>query len=190
MNSTTNKHIIAGIISGDHLVLKSFYKKDLPAVKKYILRYQGTIEDVEDIFQEAMVLLYHKARSGSLASLESSIHTYFIGICKNKWRNQWRRQHILAFQELHENYTLDPSESVIEQITRADEQDLFYKHFTRLSSQSKQLLQLFFEGKSMKEIASRFGLSEGYTRKKKHIHKERLTQMIQNDPVYVELVVG
>ncbi|MBW1297806.1 RNA polymerase sigma factor [Aquimarina litoralis] len=189
MNSTTNKHIIKGIIAGDHQTLKSFYKKDLTAVRRFILKYNGTTEDVEDVFQEAMVLLYHKARSGELETLEASIHAYFIGICKNKWRNQWRKQRILEYQELRENNTLDPSESIVETLTKAHQQDVFQKHFTRLSTSSKQILQLFFEGKSMKDIASRIGFTEGYTRKKKHINKERLIQMVQNDPAFMELMV-
>ena len=188
--STKNQKIINGIKCGDSEILKSFYKKNLPIVTKYIRKYKGTTEDVEDIFQDALVLLYHKAHSGALESIQCSVHTYFIGICKNKWRNQWRKQRILEYQELLENQALDSSDTVIDILTKVDQQELFSKHFTKLSTSSKQLLRLFFEGKSMKEIAHSIGLTEGYIRKKKHINKERLTQMIQSDPTYMELVVS
>ncbi|WP_299243564.1 sigma-70 family RNA polymerase sigma factor [uncultured Aquimarina sp.] len=188
MNITKNQHIIDGIIAGDNSVLKSFYKRNLPPVRRLILKYNGITEDVEDIFQEALVLLYHKLRSGDL-ELHKSIHIYFIGICKNMWRNQLRKQRISEYYQLCEKSTPDPSDSIIDTLTKKHQQNVFNKHFDTLSNTNKSILRLFFEEKSNRDIANITGCSEGYTRKKKCIIKERLHKMVQSDPIYGELVV-
>ncbi|WP_299223684.1 sigma-70 family RNA polymerase sigma factor [uncultured Aquimarina sp.] len=187
MNTTKNKQIMEGIISGDRIVLKSFYKKNLPPVRKLILQYKGTTEDVEDIFQEALILLYNKLHSGDL-ELHQPIYLYFIGICKNLWRNQLRKQRILEHQEFQIDKIIDPSLTVMDRINQRHQQAVYDKHFTRLNNNSKNVLRLFFEGKSIQDIASNIGCTEGYTRKKKFLIKEHLFRMIQSDPIYHELV--
>lgn len=178
---------MSSIAAGDHQVIKSFYKKNLPAVRKLILKYYGTTEDVEDIFQEAMILLYNQLRYKNLELPYASIHTYFIGICKNLWRNQLRKVKPLEHLELIENCTKDETEPIDAIITRNDQQDLLYKHFNALSATSKKVLTLVFEGKSTKDIANITGYSEGYTRKKRTTSKKSLLELIFKDPLFSEL---
>ncbi|MFD2563670.1 RNA polymerase sigma factor [Aquimarina rubra] len=187
MNSTKNQQIIDGIIAGDSAVLKAFYKKNLPPVRKLILQYQGTTEDVEDVFQEALVVLYHKLRAGDL-EFQQSLHSYFIGICKNMWRAQFRKKQMLAYDDFVLHKITDPSATVTDKMIHKQQQEVYHKHFTRLGDTSKQILAMFFEGKSMRDIATSTGYTEGYTRKKKCIIKERLLNMVQSDPLYAELV--
>ena len=40
--------------------------------------------DCEDIFQDATIILYKNIIEGKLQKLNSSLSTYFLGICKNK----------------------------------------------------------------------------------------------------------
>ncbi|AXT58011.1 sigma-70 family RNA polymerase sigma factor [Aquimarina sp. AD1] len=188
MNSTKNQYIVEGIITGNNDVLKSFYKKNLPAVRKIILKYQGTTEDVEDVFQEAMILVYHKLRTGDL-ELHQSIHAYFIGVCKNIWKNQSRKKRMLEYSEPIVQKAEDNDVSLYDKITNRDQEEVFYRHITKLTDSSRLVLGLFFEGKSMRDIANSTGYTEGYTRKKKCMIKDRLFQMVQNDPIYAELTV-
>ncbi len=187
MNSIKNKQIIEGIIKGDRKTLTSFSKKNFPFVKKYILQTKGTIEDVQDVFQDALLLLYRKLHSGEL-EIQLSINSYFIGICINLWRNQLRRQQILEYKEIPVETIEDRTISVIDAISEEDQENIYQKHKTQLCANSKQLLGLFFEGKSLRDIAGIMGYTEGYARKKKCMVKEKLILMIQKDPVYQELV--
>ncbi len=133
------------------------------------------------------MLLYHKLRTEKLET-RVTIHTYFAGICKNMWRNQLRKQQLLAYQNWLVDTLETPEISIVDTLTQADQLALYQKHLAKLNPTSTQLLQLFFEGKNMKTIASYMGYTEGYTRKKKHKVKEKLTAMIQNDPMYQEIV--
>lgn len=187
MNSGKNQKIIQGIKKGDYHILKSFYKKNLPYVRWFIIKNRGTAEDVEDVFQDALVVLYHKLRADKLET-KVSIHTYFVGICKNMWRTQLRKRQLLAYQNWFVDTFETPENSILDILTQEDQLALYQKYFAKLNPSSSQVLKLFFEGKSMKEIANQMGYSEGYTRKKKHKVKEKLAAMIQNDPVYQEFM--
>ncbi|WP_299244090.1 sigma-70 family RNA polymerase sigma factor [uncultured Aquimarina sp.] len=186
MNTKKNQQIIDGIIVGDSSILKSFYKKNLPLVRKLLLQYGGATEDVKDIFQEALVVLYHKLKSGELDA-HTSIHPYFIGICMNMWRNQLRKQRISEYFQPYEKSIPDSSDSITDTITKEHQQKLFNKHFESLNNSSKKVLRLFFEGISIRDIANITGCTEGYVRKKKCESKKFLEQRIIRDPLFYEL---
>ncbi|MBQ4818855.1 sigma-70 family RNA polymerase sigma factor [Aquimarina sp. MMG016] len=188
MNTKKNQQIIDGIITGDRLILKTFYKNNLPYIRKYILKQGGCIQDVEDVFQDSLVLIYQKLLNGSL-QIDISIHSFFIGVCKNKWREQLRIQHKVRYNDQLVTQKPDYTQSVIDTLIEKDQTVLYHKHLDNLSEKNRTILQLFFEGKSMREIATVNGYTEGYARKKKFEIKETLLRMIQKNPVYDELAV-
>ncbi len=178
--------IIAGIIDGDDKILTCFYKENIRYIQGYILRNNGNLEDVEDVFQDALVVLYQKLRSG-LLELRVPIKTYFYGICKNLWRNRLKKKKKLVIDDGWYRFEERTNNALIADIENQEREHLYRKHFQKLSIENKKLLSLFFEGKSMKEISKIIGYSEGYTRKKKFEAKKKLLNMIEKDPVYNEL---
>lgn len=180
--------IIDGIITGDERILTSFYKENIRYIQGYILRNNGNPEDVEDVFQDALVVLYQKLKSG-LLELKVPVKTYFYGICKNVWRNRLRKKK-KSFMKDRENHLEAGIDAPIEiDIENQEREHLYRKHFQRLSTDNKKILSLFFEGMSMLEISKIIGYSEGYTRKKKFQAKKQLLEMIEKDPIYKELRV-
>ncbi|PKV53162.1 RNA polymerase sigma factor (sigma-70 family) [Aquimarina sp. MAR_2010_214] len=180
--------IIAGIIDGDEKILTCFYKENIRYIQGYILRNNGNSEDVEDVFQDALVVLYQKLRSG-LLELRVPIKTYFYGICKNLWRNRLKKKKKLIINDEQYGFNERVGESLIADIENQEREHLYRKHFQKLSTENKKLLYLFFEGKSMKEISKITGYSEGYARKKKFEAKKKLLKMIEKDPMYSELKI-
>ncbi|MDY8135204.1 sigma-70 family RNA polymerase sigma factor [Aquimarina sp. 2201CG5-10] len=186
MTYHNDQRIIKGIQTGDEAVIKAFYKKNLIYIRGYILKNRGSEADVEDVFQDALIWMYQKFRSECLRK-DVSIHTYFYGICKNMWRNRLRQKTRLILDEIHfKNLELDEN-YIIDKISLNEKEQLYRKCFLKLSRSNRELLNLFFEGKSMKEIAKIMGYSEGYTRKKKFQSKKALLEIIENNQVYQEL---
>jgi hypothetical protein len=62
----TQYGIIEGIRRRDKDVLKYVYKQYFPMVRYFIIRNQGSEEDAEDIFQEAVVAIFERVRKKSL----------------------------------------------------------------------------------------------------------------------------
>ena len=53
-------------------------------VQNFIINNNGSYDDARDIFQEAMIALYEKAKSDSFV-LTSKISTYVYSICRRLW---------------------------------------------------------------------------------------------------------
>lgn len=183
----TEQKIIRGIIRGDEIILKAFYKRNYPAIKSYVQHNSGSLQDVDDIFQDAMIFLYQKLRSDTLI-LRASIHTYFYGICKNLWCGKLRRnsKEILVDTLIHE---FDPGEVPIFQamIEETERERLYRKYFSKLPKSTREIWYHFMEGKSAREIAIIMGYSEGYVRKKKYLSKKKVLDMIATDPIFKNL---
>ncbi len=178
--------LIAGIIDGDQRILTRFYKENVRYIQGFILRNYGNPEDVEDVFQDALVVLYQKLKSG-LLQLKVPVRTYFYGICKNLWRNRLRKRERFIVEERENEAEEDTNDSITKSIENQEREHLYRKHFQKLSTDNRQLLDLFFEGRSTKEISKITGYTEGYTRKKKFDAKRQLLKMIEQDPLYAEL---
>lgn len=178
--------VITGIREGNEKILDQFYKENVKYIKGFIINNYGNNEDVEDVFQDALVRLYQKLRSGNL-ELQGSLKTYFYGICKNIWRTRLRKKEFLIEDHTYFEEETIVVENSIDSIENQEKEYLYRKYFQKLSSDNRQLLTLFFSGKSMKEISVITGTSLGYTRKKKFDAKNKLLQMIEQDPAYKEL---
>lgn len=181
-----DKIVIAGIINGDERILKGFYKDHIRYIQGYILKNSGNAEDVEDVFQDALVILYQKLRAG-LVEKKSSVKTYFYSICKNLWRNRLRKKRELTIDECRMDVREGMHESIIKDIESNEREHLYRKHFQKLSVDNKDVLHHFFDGKSIRDIAEIMGYTEKYTRKKKFEAKRQLVTMIEEDPIYEEL---
>ena len=79
--------ILKGMQYQDDKILLYMYHNNFRSVKHYIENNSGTNQDAEDIFQEAMILIYTKVREGNL-ELKCSVHTYLYSIARILWLKQ------------------------------------------------------------------------------------------------------
>jgi RNA polymerase sigma factor (sigma-70 family) len=143
----TDKEIIEYLRNGKYAkAVKGLYDF-FPAVKKHIVNNSGTSEDAKDIFQDALVILYQKMKTGEFI-LTVPISTYLYAVAKNLWLQELRKRKKLPIAERD----TDVAEDLIEQ-----EQgfDIASAAFNFLGEKCRQLLILFyFKKKSFREIAS------------------------------------
>ena len=85
-------------------VLTELYRQSLPPVRRHIGRQGGSAQDAQDVFQDALVILYEQATGGALV-LTASVSTYLLGISRNLWRQEVRRRARLAPEALSEELT-------------------------------------------------------------------------------------
>lgn len=186
MSTYKEEVLIRGILEGEPVVVSQFYTDNLPKVTRYILKNSGDAVDAQDIFQDAMMLVYQKLNSNSL-ELECTLATYVFAVCRNLWMNALRKKRKMVFNDTIVDISKDMNESIVETIHTSEKKLLYQKHFANLGSNCRSLLLHFFDGTSMIKISKIMGYSEGYTRKKKFECKEKLLVMIAKDPLYKEL---
>ena len=186
MSIKDESNILEGIRTGNDAVIKAFYQRNRAYVRGFILQNSGNEADVEDVFQDAMVLLYEKLKSDSL-EVTASIHTYFYAVCKNIWRNRLRKTSRITTKAEPLDHSTGEEEKIVDIIDQKEREYVYQKYFIKLNQSCKKVLTLVFQGKSMKEIASVMEYSEGYARRKKFECKKSLIEMIEKDPMYNEL---
>ena len=82
--ATTEQDLLEGLAKNDREAIETIYKQHYNMVQSMILSNSGYPEDARDIFQEAMIVLYEKARSGSF-ELNSQLKTYLYSVCRRLW---------------------------------------------------------------------------------------------------------
>ncbi len=182
----SDREILQGIAENNREIIKTFYRDNLRYIRKYIIQNSGTKEDVEDVFQDAMIVLFQKLKSDSVI-LNAGLNTYFFGICKNIWMKRLRRKNkVLVHGGSFENEK-QLSETIIDDMDQKERKNLYRNYFLRLSESCQELLTMVFKGKSMREIGELTGYTEQYARKKKFECKKNLLECIEKDPLYDEL---
>ncbi|MFC4231016.1 RNA polymerase sigma factor [Parasediminibacterium paludis] len=76
--------LLKGLAKDDAKAIETIYKENFTMVQTFIINNNGSYDDARDIFQEAMIALYEKAKSDSFV-LTSKISTYVYSICRRLW---------------------------------------------------------------------------------------------------------
>lgn len=147
----------------------------------------GNYEDAEDIFQEGLIFVHSKLIANALV-LNCSFGTYLYAVCRNMWWRKLKKQQRTTFTDniLKFDYVL--SDDILSQIEVNEKYRLVRKHFFRLNEPCQDIIRMFLDKMSMREIANKLGLSEGYARKKKFKCKQALTASLEKDQAFHELL--
>jgi RNA polymerase sigma factor (sigma-70 family) len=177
----TDIELVKGIRLQDESVLRYLYDHYFQTVKNHVLKNCGSEDDVSDVFQDTIIILYQQITENKF-NLTSDLKGYFFGIARNIWNSQLR----------HKSRVLELNVDVVED----DESDalsdpalekILNRAFQKLKPDSQTVLKLFYEGTSYEEIAVRMNLkNETYARRKKYLSKEALIEIIKLDPEYKE----
>jgi RNA polymerase sigma factor (sigma-70 family) len=185
MTFYTDDSIIDGLKRRDNGIIRYIYKEYYPTIKFLITTNSGTETDAEDVFQDALVVLYRKIAKENLV-LTSSFKTFLYSICRNLWLQRLDRRvfsneflEMEDLTELQDNFLLEQPEEEYEKYR------LFQQHFLRLSPDCQKVLRLFMGKTSLKEIADIMGFkTEKYAKTRKFMCKEKLKNSIINDPYF------
>src|SRR5437868_13526876 len=112
-------------------------------VLAFVLNNNGSYDEAKDIFQEAMITLYEKAKSDSFV-LTCQIKTYVYSVCRRLWLK--RLQQLNRTNAGNENY--DQTVSVEEDLElherRNAEFNMMERALKRLGEPCKSLLEAHY----------------------------------------------
>lgn len=183
----TDQCFIEGIANNDSRVLKKIYQRYSHTIYSFIRDNNGNREDARDVFQDSLIIIYKMTQKREVL-LTSTFLTFLHGISQRIWWQKLRKS-----KPSIEMLSLPPNiqqESSVEQRYIAQEQYNLYKEkLQTLPSRQRQVLELYLEGKKMREIASIAGLkNEDYAKKYKYKCKKLLLQEMAKDGRYRELI--
>lgn len=160
MKETIHEHellLLKGLARNDKRSVESIYKQNYNLIQALIINNSGSADDAKDIFQEAMVVLFEKARSGSF-ELNCQISTYLYSVSKRLWLKKLQQSQRFT-EELNDTDAPIAIEADMEEHEKKDaEYEMMHQSIGNLGEPCKSLLEAFyFKKKNMQEIAESFG---------------------------------
>ena len=149
--------LLRGLANNDSKAIETIYKENFKMVQALIINNNGTYDDARDIFQEAMITLYDKAKSDSFV-LTSQIKTYLYSVCRRLWLKRLQQMgKFVAQPEVLEETVAVEDDIDIHEKKNADFA-IMDRALNSLGEPCKSLLESFYlQKKGMNEIATDFG---------------------------------
>ena len=148
--------LLQGLARQDKKAIETIYKENFGLVQALVLNNNGSADDAKDIFQEAMIVLYQKAQSGSF-ELNCQLKTFVYSVCRRLWLKRLMYQNRYSLYENHEQFVV-VDEEVEDHEQKAAEFSLMEKAMNNIGEPCKSLLEAFYmQKKGMQEIAADFG---------------------------------
>lgn len=172
MRERGSSEYFQGLRNGDPDTLKAVYQAYSGSVKSWVIKNNGSLEDAQDIFQEALMAIFQKLNDPNY-DLKSPFGPLLMTICKNKWIDQLRKK-----KREQEVRNANPGrlfdEAVAEQdLAAIEEEELKQRSlqvaFDQLSELCQRLLKLAIAEMNPAAIAQQLEMSGAnavYRRKK------------------------
>ena len=151
------KALLQGLARNERKSVESIYRDNYNMIQALIINNNGSSDEAKDVFQEAMIVLYEKVRSGTF-ELNCQIKTYLYSVCRRLWLK--RLQQLNRYSAPVDNLdALIPVEEEIEEHEQRNmEFDMMNKAIGSLGEPCKSLLEAYYlEKRSMQDIATSFG---------------------------------
>ncbi len=154
----TDEQIIQELKAGQYTsAIKALYKH-YSTVRGLVMKNSGSKQDAEDIYQEALIILFRKIKEPDF-KLTSSLSTFLIGICRFQWLGELRKRKISVgdFEREIDSAHIETYSSFIEEESKFKTAE---EALLKVGEKCRDLLRLFyFEKLDFKVIATRIGLA-------------------------------
>lgn len=160
------------------------YGEHRNAFLKWAQQHYGVEADAaKDAFQEAVVVLYRRAKSGELSALQCSVRTYLFAVGRNHLLNHLRV--VKRHTDLNGEADGIPEHLLGTNDVDAQERELIGEQVRQkldeLKSDDRRVLELYYlEGHDMDAVAKALGLkNRNVAKKKKHYALQRLIELVR-----------
>jgi RNA polymerase sigma factor (sigma-70 family) len=191
MASYTNEELLRGVLKNNSLILRHIYKVYFHKIYSFVTNNKGGADEANDIFQEAIIVIYRKLKDDNLSFSNCAFETYLFSVCKLLWLKQlqYRKESIITTEDMDPYSDEIVDDDLSELIQKNERFKLFQDHFQKMGKDCQKILQLFFEKVSIKQITEIMGYaSDNYTKKRKHQCKEYLVKSIKQDFEYKKII--
>lgn len=149
---------VAGLRLNDPATIRALYTKHFPAVKQYVVQNSGTTSDAQDVFQEAVTVLWLSVKEGRIVP-DADPGGFLYRVAKNKWLDVVRSAAHRHMKVVHNEQLLERRDDVHDDI----EERLVRLRgvYEKLDDKCRQVLDRFYyERKDLATIATEMGVEE------------------------------
>lgn len=155
---------------GESKAIRALYEDSFPSCSGLVLKNSGTMEDAQDVFQEAILVFIKKLKNPDF-KLTSSSSTFMYAVVRNLWLKQLRKRgkRALLIIDDEEKHLQLPDLSDLEEVEKREEQHLAVEAAMRTLSKECQsiILHYYFNKLALGRIAELLDYSKNFIKVKK-----------------------
>lgn len=172
--------LLDALRNGEESALVELFHKNRRPIASLVIRSHGTEDDVEDVLQEALVVLWERVRDGSF-EYQAKLGTFIYATAKNIWFRKLARQRreLPASDDAFE--VADGDSTPLEEMEENERILAVQQAMEKIGNPCRDLLLLYYwEEQSMEEIAMNLGFANADTAKsKKYQCKKALEKLVK-----------
>ncbi|MFC5284727.1 RNA polymerase sigma factor [Pedobacter alpinus] len=177
----TDNEIILGILNNSSSTLKYLYKAYFPMILQLIINNNGSEHDAKDIYQESIIILHDKIKSGDF-ELTSKLKTFLYSVCRRLWLKKLSHKSRFSedIKDYEDHFSVEPD---LDQHEEKDQQFLLMNSaLTQLGEPCKTIIEDFYiHSMSMQDICEKFGYTNADNAKtQKYKCLQRLKKLFFN----------
>jgi RNA polymerase sigma factor (sigma-70 family) len=154
---TDEKALLEGLATSEKKAVEAIYRENFNMIQALVINNNGSADDARDIFQEAMIVLYEKAKSGSF-ELNCQIKTFLYSVSRRLWLKRLQQQNRFSAPGDSMEAIVAVEEELEDHEQRNDEFEMMDKAISHLGEPCKSLIEAYYlQKKTMQEIAANFG---------------------------------
>ena len=153
----TDEQILHELKTGHYSKAAKGLYRYFPVVRQMVMKNSGNKQDAEDVYQEALLILFRKAKEERF-KLTSKLDTFIYSLCRYQWMNELRKRKKEASADLEQ--AEDEAETVHSFFEEEKQFAQAERAVLKLGKKCRELLKLFyFDQLGLKAIAARLGFS-------------------------------
>jgi len=148
---------LEGLARNDKEVIEAIYKAHYNMIQSLIINNNGNYDDAKDIFQETMIVLYEKSRSGNF-ELNCQLKTYIYSVARRLWLKKLNQLQRYAGDIGNISETAPVEDDLEQHDQQNTDFNMMEKAMSGLGEPCKTLLEAFYlQKRTMTGIAVQFG---------------------------------
>jgi RNA polymerase sigma factor (sigma-70 family) len=183
METITQHYILEELQQPDiEAPVRRLYENYFENVVAQVCVNGGNREDGADIFQDAVLVLINKVKTGQFRG-ESSIKTFLSAIARNLWLHELRTRSRRNNREVIYMNGEETSEEPLQRVFDKTGTNALKKIMEQVGETCKKILTgFYYENKSMKEMLTQFEYeNEQVLRNRKSKCMKKLKELLSND---------
>lgn len=151
------KLLLEGLAQERKESIERIYREHYSMVKSLVINNNGSSDDAADIFQETMIVLFEKAKSGEF-ELHCQLKTFIYSVSRRLWLKKLQQSNRFISQNdmLEESIPVD--DDVEHHEKKQNDFNLMEAVMAKVGEPCKSLLEAYYiQKKPMQQIASDFG---------------------------------
>jgi len=172
--------LLDALRNGNDSALEELFYKNRRSIASLVIRNHGTDDDVEDVLQESLIVLWERIRKGTFEH-QAKLSTFIYATAKNIWLRRLARQR-REFPAAGEIFEIpDGNSSPFEEMEENERILAVEQAMEEIGNPCKDILLLYYwEEESMEEIAVKLGFANADTVKsKKYQCKKALEKLVK-----------